>query len=153
MVLNILNPRSSLSVLICLLVTTGAGFSRRDRETDRRSIVNLEEQWLNADDAPSLDRLLASDFLHPVPSGQFLTKRQHIDWTVAHPPPAERKARFERLDVRLFGDLAVATGIVVTEGVAPVAFRTIFTDEFAYRNGRWQAVNAQENEVLPRPPA
>jgi len=36
----------------------------------------------------------------------FLAKQQHIDWAVHHPQPAHRKARFGKLDVRLYGDPA-----------------------------------------------
>jgi len=127
--------------------TAASGPSGGDRDADRKAIVAIEHEWLNTYDAATLDRILARDFLHPVASGQFLTKQQHIDWTVAHPPPPTRKARFERLDVRLFGDVAIANGVVVTEGVAPAPTRSIFTDVFVERDGRWQAVNAQENEV------
>jgi hypothetical protein len=62
---------------------------------------------------------------------------------VKHPGPSDRKPRFEQLNIRLYGDVAIANGIVDDD-----SYRTIFTDVFAHRNGRWQAVNAQENAIV-----
>ena len=140
------------NISVLMLLSGFAGMSepaqRRDVNAERQAIIALEELWLNAYDAPTLNLILADDFRHPVVTGHFLNKQQHIDWTVAHPPPPTRKARFEQMDVRLYGDVAVAGGIVVTDGVAPGSIRTIFTDVFVRRNGRWQAINAQENDVV-----
>ena len=125
-----------------LLARAGAG-------ADRQAIEGLEQEWLqNESDKPTLERLLADDFMHQVPTGLFLTKAQHIDWSVRHPRPANRKARFEKLDVRVYGDAAIATGIVVdTDANGGDARRSIFTDVFVRRNDRWQAVSAAENAV------
>ena len=47
------------------------------------------------------------------------------------------------LRVRIFGTVGIATGIVVHESAGKVR-KTAFTDVFAYREGKWQAVSAQE---------
>jgi predicted GNAT superfamily acetyltransferase len=57
--------------------------------------------------------------------------------------------------VRVYGDCGIVNGIVVaSDEHGQDLDRTIFTDVFAYREGRWQAVNAQENhmEKLQRRP-
>jgi len=120
-------------------------------ERDRQTILRLEQEWLNAEsDGATLERLLADDFLHPVAAGVFLDKRQHIDWSVQHPRPAGRKAKFERLDVRLYGNVAIATGIVAdADASGDNLRRSIFTDVFAQRQGQWQAVSAEENALAP----
>jgi hypothetical protein len=120
-------------------------------EQDRQSILRLEQEWLDAEtDRATMERILADDFLHAVAAGVFLDKRQHIDWCVQHPQPAGRKAKFERLDVRLYGNVAIATGIVAdTDASGDNLRRSIFTDVFAQRQGRWQAVSAEENAVTP----
>src|SRR6266849_7376755 len=76
---------------------------QRTPESDRQALIALENEWLTAQDAATLGRILASDFVHPVPSGDFLTKSQHIEWFTKHLPPANLKFRFGRLDVRLYG--------------------------------------------------
>ena len=120
----------------------------RTPESDRQTLIALENEWLTAQNASILDRILASDFLHPVPSGDFLTKSQHIEWFTKHLPPVNLKFRFGRLDVRLYGDFAIANGSVITsdENGKEVS-RNVFTDVFTYRDGRWQAINAQETDV------
>jgi Domain of unknown function (DUF4440) len=124
---------------------------QRDPERDQQAIRKLEQDWLDGEgDRATLERILADDFTHPVAVGVFLNKQEHIDWSVKHPRPKDRKARFETLNVRLFGDTAIATGIVEnTDPSGGDKQRGIFTDVFAFREGHWRAVNAQENAIAP----
>ena len=122
----------------------------RDTTRDRRAIVALEHAWLQARDGVTLARILAPDFVHPVPSGAFLTRAQHIAWVTAHFRPRSTRVAFETLTVRLYGRMAVANGTVIAHPADRPAQRTVFTDVLVYRAGRWQAVNAQEN-VVARP--
>lgn len=114
-----------------------------------RAVEALEHDWLDhVSDRATLERVLAADFVHVVPEAGFLSREQHIAWIVAHPRPAERRARFETLRVRVYGATAIATGIVLnTNSAGADARRSVFTDVFVLRNGRWQAVNAQENAL------
>jgi hypothetical protein len=83
----------------------------------------------------------------PVPQGLFLSKAEPIDWFVKHLPPANRKTRFDHMLVRIYGDTGVVHGMVIaSDETGKEVGRTVFTDIFVYRDGRWQAVNAQENE-------
>jgi hypothetical protein len=86
--------------------------------------------------------------VHPVFTGDFLTKAQHIDWFTKHSRPTNLKPRFERLDIRLYGDFGIANGAVITsdENGKEIG-RSVFTDVFAYRIGRWQSINGQETDV------
>jgi hypothetical protein len=44
--------------------------------------------------------------------------------------------------------VGIVNGTVITsDGHGKEVDRTVFTDVFAYHDGRWQAVNAQENRV------
>jgi hypothetical protein len=131
---------------------TGAGATPRTTELDQQALIALENQWLeNEHDPAALERILAPDFVHAVVSGYFLTKAEHISWSTKHPPPPNLKSRFEKLEVRMYGDVGIASGIVVTSDSEKDIDRTVFTDVFAYRNGRWQAIHAQETKV-DRPP-
>jgi hypothetical protein len=118
-----------------------------------QDLTALEEAWLHARDAATLERILADDFVHPVPQGYFLTKGEHIEWFRKHPPAAGRQERFESLQIRILGlarEVGIATGIVLVTTPGGREERSVFTDVFVERDGRWQAVNAQENPVLPR---
>lgn len=125
-----------------------AASEQRSAESDQKALIALENEWLTANDAATLDRILAPDFVHPVPSGDFLTKAQHIDWFTRHPPPANLKFSFGRLDIRLYGDIGIANGTVITtDQTGKEVSRSVFTDVFAFRNGLWQAINGQETET------
>lgn len=112
-----------------------------------QAVRQLEQRWLaNQNSSAVLDSILANDFIHVLPEG-FISKQEHIAFLRAHPlPPATR--RFEKLDVRVYGTAAVATGVVVAIPAGKGApERTLFTDVFVFRHGHWQAVNAQETRV------
>jgi hypothetical protein len=91
----------------------------------------------------SLESILADDFIHVLPMG-FVTRKEQLDYMRSHPVSKREARHFEDLRVRIFGTAGVVNGIVVAAGAEGKARRTIFTDVFAYRQGKWQAVNAQE---------
>jgi len=105
---------------------------------------------VTASNAATLDRILASDFVHVVPVDHFLTKQEHIDWVIKHPEPKDRHTRFDKLHVRLYGDVGIVNGSVIASDLNGKQIdRTMFTDVFVCRDGRWQAVNGQENGIRP----
>jgi hypothetical protein len=136
-------------VLLCLSAVPQADPNRtRDRET----LTRLENEWLHAKDAATLDRILAPDFVHVIPADHFLTKREHIDWFGKHPPPENRRTKFEQFRVRFYGNTAIVNGsVIATDDNGKEVDRTMFTDVFVFRQGRWQAVNGQENDVRQPP--
>ncbi len=120
-----------------------------DSEIDKELIMNIEHVWLKSlHDRTALNTILASDFVHVLPQGIFITKKENIDWEVHHPLPEGYVQKFDTLYVRVYGDTGIANGIVETFGAGGMSVRkSIFTDVFEKRNGSWQAVNAQENLV------
>lgn len=143
-----------LGVLVSSQTVSQAMKQKRDSKTDREALILLENDWLaNEHNAAKLEDILAADFVHPVLTGNFLTKQQHIFYTSKYAPPPNLKNRFGDLSVRVYGDVGIVNGIVVTSDEnGKDVNKSIFTDVFVYRDGRWQAVNAQENQVENRPP-
>jgi len=116
----------------------------------QQAVEALERHWLAVEHDPAaLEDILADDFLHVVPQG-VITKREQLAFMRAHPAADDGTRRFEDLRVRVFGSAAVATGIVVATAPDGKTQRTAFTDVFAYRGGRWRAVNAQETPLTLR---
>ena len=117
-------------------------------ETSKRELLDLENYWLQVEDDPSaLESILASDFLHVVPVG-IITKQEQLTFMRKHPAPSQRGERhFENMHVRVFGNVGIVNGVVVETGA--VRQETLFTDVFAYREGKWQAVSAQELPAAP----
>jgi len=122
---------------------------QRTIEEDLRKLMAVETEWLAGEhDAAVLDRILAYDFVHPVVTGDLLNKTQHIYYSAKYLPPPKLKQRFENLKLRVYGDVGIVNGLVVTSDEhGKDTDRTVFTDVFAYREGRWRAINAQENRV------
>src|SRR5438552_17706655 len=104
------------SIVLCVC-SSGTSFQAQSRtpERDRAALVALENEWLaNEHNAAALERILASDFVHPLPTGDFITKAQHIQFASTHLPPPNRKRRFDQIQVRVYGDVGIADGIVLT---------------------------------------
>ena len=148
----------SISLIVLALVSLVhfvRGAPQRSGDADRQALINLENEWLKHEhDAAALERVLATDFVHPVVTGDLLNKAQHISYSTKYRPPANLKNRFDDLKVRVYGDVGIVNGTVVTSDDSGREIdRTVFTDVFVFRDGRWQAVNAQENKVqkLDRP--
>ena len=81
-------------------------------------------------------------------TGDILTKAQHIQFSSTHLPPSDLTKHFEDLQVRIYGDVGIVNvSVVATNKNGNIAAKTVFTDVFVYRDGRWQAINAQENAV------
>src|SRR5262249_12719759 len=87
--------------------------------------------------------ILADDFIHVLSVG-FIDKNEHLQYLKQHPGAFPGTKRFEDLRIRIYGDTAVATGIVRTDLGAASPKRTALTDVFVRRQGKWLAVNAQE---------
>jgi hypothetical protein len=112
----------------------------------QQALVEIEHRWLEAEDDPAaLESILADDFVHALPIG-FVTKAEQLRYTRTHPGSERGSARrFGDLRVRVFGNIGIINGIVVATTPDGKMRKTIFTDVFAYRGGKWQAVNAQES--------
>lgn len=136
-------------IFSCAMTIAAAGswlsFRKSADSAAQQAVIRLENRWLaNKDNPDVLDSILADDFVHVVPAG-IISKQEHISFVRAHPNALTGMHKFEELQVRVYGSVAIANGIVVAEAAGKGAERrTLFTDVFAFRNGRWQAVNAQE---------
>lgn len=139
-----------VAALLLVLPAWRAAKAQPDTTADRAAIDSLERAWLLARDTVVLSRILAPDFVHVVPTGQTIGRAEHMAWAASHPRPAWVRVRFDALRVRLYGDAAIANGIVSARDSAgrPMT-RTAFTDVFVRRDGRWRAVSAQEAVIVP----
>ena len=138
-----------LRILLGGLLTISVVHAQRPDNQDQAALIALENEWLaNLHNPALLEKVLASDFVHPLPSGDFVTKAQQIQFSATHLPPSNRKQRFDQMQVRVYGDVGIVNGIVLTtDEHGREAERTIFTDVFVRHDGRWEAVNAQENVI------
>ena len=113
---------------------------------DVQAIGEIEQQiakaWVDRDQ-PAIEAILAPDWSVTDPTGQVLTKAQVIRETFGSTERRIDAMVVDDVHVRLFGDVAVATGRNRATGSyqgAEVSVVLRFTDVFARRDGQWQAV-------------
>jgi hypothetical protein len=116
-------------------------------EDSKQQLLALENRWLQVEDDPvALEDILAPDFLHVVP-GEIITKEQQLQFLRQHPASSQHpEKRFEDLHVRVYGEAGIVNGAVIETGEHGQR-KTLFTDVFVQRDGKWQAVSAQELPV------
>ena len=135
------------SLLPLALLSCHVSREPKSAEKSKQELLALENRWLQAEDDPVvLEGILAPDFL-PVVPGAIITKDQHLHFLRKHPARGQRpEKRFEDLHVRVYGEAGIVNGVVI-ETTEHGERKTLFTDVFAYRDGKWQAVSAQELPV------
>ena len=135
------------ALLPLALLSCHVSREQKSAEKSKQELLALENRWLQVEEDPvALEGILASDFLHVVP-GAIITKDQHLQFLREHPAGGKRPERhFENLHVRVYGEAGIVNGAVI-ETTEHGEHKTLFTDVFAYRDGKWMAVSAQELPV------
>lgn len=120
---------------------------------DKAAVVRLEHRWVAAlapgGDRSALGDILAEDYVDIDWRGRI---RRKSDLLRAVGSPKGAVQHVTALQVRVWGDSAVATGVNTVH--SPVKGWTIevpFTDVFERIDGHWRAVSSQE--TLRKPPA
>ena len=142
--------------IVCLLFASSILICQSPKsetpKSDTAEIARLEDRWLKAietADIATLKSILADDFIRPIPlSAQFVTKSQLVDYYKSRKPAATPPKHIENFSVTFYGTTAIARGnVVANDPTGQVVARNLFTDVFVFRDGRWQAVSAQENDT------
>ena len=137
-------------ILLTCLVWPESSRKQVSVKNPKQEVLNLENHWLQVEDDPNaLESVLAPDFLHVVPVG-IITKKEQLDFMRKHPSRDQSSKHFEDMHVRVYGNVAIVNGMVVAISGRSTQ-KTLFTDVFAYREGTWQAVSAQELPVAKTP--
>lgn len=138
-------------ITIALLLFVCAAWGQaHDPGKDEQTLMQLENDWYHSRSVATLEHIYAPDFWHIIPDGQMFSGKDEIEYLRTHPQPKQDESRrkFEDVKVRFYGDVGIVTGrTVVTDERGAVIRKTSFTDVFHWRDGRWQAVNAQETAV------
>ena len=140
---------------VCVIVSISSFASpqlQSQPQTIEREVRAVEQRWLENEDRPDVvQSILADDFVHVLPVG-FINKEDQLAFLRKHPNAFPGSKHFEELRVRIYGDVAIATGIVSTiHDPGNKADRTAFTDVFVRRDEKWLAVNAQELPLQSQP--
>lgn len=112
-----------------------------------QQVKALEQRWLDAlvkRDQATVADILAPEFRDTAIDGKVRTREQALAAVLDTTRP-DLTRFFGRLDVDVYdGRFAVARGLTVLNGDKIREAHIAFTDVFVLRNGKWQAVSAQE---------
>lgn len=144
--------RSLLAVgLACLLCLPLLARAADPHAYATEQVLKLEHAWVRAlseHDTGFLNQLLADNFIDVSWQGKLRTKADMLE-NLKAPKPATQT--LSDLEVRLFGDAAIVTGLntIVGKHQARVA-KLRFTDVFVRQHNQWHAVSSQET-LMQRP--
>jgi ketosteroid isomerase-like protein len=142
-------------IAFLLLATSLAHVQSSDvHATDRAYIRQSESDWAEsvvANDAGVLERILADDFVGVDIDGSHYSKADAIK-DYRSQPSEFASNHLNEVEIRFYGDAAVAQGNEGWKKKNGAAGKFVWTDTWIKRNGKWQVV-AAEDLVPPAPTA
>jgi hypothetical protein len=155
-----LNSRvATLILLLCACVrplpaSSCAAYPPGTWTLDKASALDFERAWLQVlkqKNVPALDCMLAADFKDTSRRGVLRPKSQVLRELPLHREQDNYQQTFAELEASLFGDTAVARGvIVVADPQGHEILRVRFTDVLYFSKNHWFAVASQETDEQPQ---
>ncbi len=148
------------SLLGCLLVAFAAipAASRAESAGEVEKIVaKLDTEYqaaVKANDAATMDRILADDFVLVIGSGKTFTKEDLLESAREKTVIYERQEELEQ-KVRVWGDTAVVTALLWIKGTSEgktTERKLWFSDTYVKTDEGWRYVLGQASLPLPSEP-
>ena len=142
------------SGIIVALAVAGVRASAAD---DRKTVAALDTQYqaaVKANDAATMDRILADDFVLVTGSGKTYTKGDLLKDARSGQTVYERNEELEQT-VRVWGDTAVVTAKLWEKGTdngKPLDRTLWFSDTYVRTPAGWRYVFGQSSLPLPKTP-
>jgi ketosteroid isomerase-like protein len=117
-----------------------------------QALIQMERDWVQAwikKDTAALGRILADDWVGIDFTGKTVTKAEALRELKSGSSGAS-SVELGPMTVRVFGQAAVVTGSSVEKGTwqgKDSSGSYVWTDVFANRDGRWQAVSSQSTKT------
>lgn len=127
-----------LATACALLLSAACGVSAA--QNDESALKSIEQAWITAtvqSDRATLDKLLDDSFIEIMPSG---VSRSKTDLLIAQPPAKGSTQSLEDVQVRVYGDSAVVTGVNRYAAPGMAAHDFAFTDVYVRSGDNWRAV-------------
>jgi ketosteroid isomerase-like protein len=143
----------ALATLAALLFSAAPFPQDKSSTSDEIQITQLERAWNQAEakqEVKEVSALLADSLVYTDYDGSFMNKSEYLKW-VAAPQQKADHLYDEGINVQVYGDAAVATGIYRETGSnkgKPYTIRSRFTDTWIKRNAVWRCV-ASHSTLLP----
>ena len=112
------------------------------------ALIALEQDWaaaLNRRDVAAVSCMVAKEFEDADVDGSLRTRAQMLDHIPQRRPGSNR---LTQMRAHVEGTFAFTRGLnEVVDASGKIVARVRFTDVFAYRDGRWQALAGHETLV------
>ena len=135
---------------VCSFSLGQMGNKDSSQNSVEQELKRLENEWLNSylrGDKQTFDRIVADDFTRTDESGKFATKAEERALVQAPPASVSASLTNEDMHVRVYGNSAIVTGLIVSRVQGSLSFQSRFTDTFIKRGGRWQVVARHYSRV------
>jgi ketosteroid isomerase-like protein len=152
-----MKPARALAVaaLIAIAVATG----RAAPADEAKIVAALDTQYqaaVKANDAATMDRILADDFVLVTGRGQTSTKADLLKDARSKTAVYEHQEEEARSQVvRVWGDTAVVTALLWIKGTragSPIDYKLWFSDTYVRTPGGWRYAFGQASIALPKAP-
>jgi ketosteroid isomerase-like protein len=153
--------KRGLSALAVLLIALGLPqfgltpqtVAQEDRTSIQTKIIALEKAWNQAfkyRDKKALAEILDDSMILANDDGSLQSRTAFMAGVNGAPPSDDQQAQPESMSVRVFGDVAIATGIFLTKGIVkgkPYVRRIRFVDTWMSKGGSWVCIAASATPV------
>jgi hypothetical protein len=147
---NIPNRRNAIVVFVITAVTVASATACNTKPMPRtlQSLLNAEQHWANvldAGDARALSCILGDEFSDSTAEGGLRDRAQATE-AVSQRRPLRQD--LQELKAEILGETGIVHGVNhLSNAAGQEVARVRFTDVFVYRQGRRQAISAQETLV------
>ena len=134
---------AALFLLVC------AGSLSAQAPDSIKALETSRGQALLQADTVALSRMLATEFVEVSRLGAVRSRADNIR-DIASGTLKLTAVKYDSLDVRIYGDVAVLRGIADNTGTFrgfPFSGKVRYTRVFVKRDGRWQAVEMQQTAM------
>jgi len=141
-------PRLLLALPVLLVATSLAQAQAAGRAADSAYISQGESEWaesMTKHDASALDRILADDFIEVGETGELYSKAEAVRFE----PSDLVSNHVDSLQIRFYGDVAIAFGSEAWKKKDGSTGRNLWTDTWLRRQGKWQIVASAGQAVIP----
>lgn len=150
--------RSTQKLLIAALVLATTSKINASPEEDAKAVAALDTKYqaaVKANDAATMDQILADDFILVTGRGAVFSKADLLD------SARKKEITYERQDeepgtqkVRVWGDTAVVTALLWIKSLKagkPADYKLWFSDTYVRTPTGWRYVFGQASLPLPKP--
>ncbi len=145
--------KSRTPVIFLVLALTLPLLAQNDSGSTVSKIVAMEKAWNQAfklRDTKAIDALLADDVVLVNDDGSLQSKAAFLKLVKSSKPSSDEQVTPESIDVRVLGEVAIATGVFRSKGVEngkAYQRQDRFVDTWIRRGGNWVCASASATRV------